>query len=141
MFPWQPLVSPKPEGFVSEEESRSIVGNVFITVSLMIFAGIIALLLFWTYAREVSLFISILNAIIFLYSIKMLILVAATRSKLRDFVFKLYMGSTVFVSLLSLALMIVFAVKASRAMASSPPYVSPQVSNYISSNTAPTSTF
>ena len=134
---WQPLVDPsKKEQFVSEEESRSIVGGVFIGVGLMIFASILALLFYWTYNKEKTLFIAVFSGFVFLFSIKMVILVAAIRAKLRDFVFKMYIGSTVFMSLTCLFLMIFFSIKASKKMSersslSSAPYVPSAVSSYI----------
>ena len=152
MQPWIPLVNKMGsggstdipfEGFVTastttEAQTRTIVGSIFVATGMMIFSSIFALLFYWSYQKEKTLFIAILNGVIFIFTLKMLILVAVMRSKLNPTVFKIYMGSTVFIAFMTLFMIIYFTIKAIQRIrsstSSSSSYVSPNIQNYISSS-------
>jgi len=72
------------EGFVTEEDSKSIVSNVFMSVGLMIGAMIIAAIFYWSYHKNVALFICILSALVFLYTIKVIIVVVLARDQFKS---------------------------------------------------------
>lgn len=134
---WIPIVSKRTyEPFVDESQTQSIVGNVFIGVGLMILATILTVVFYWSYNKEKLLFITILCVVVFIFSVKMIILVAALRTKMNPIIFRLYMGSTTFMSMMSLILIIYFAVKTSQRLrgSSSSSYIPPQVQAYASSS-------
>lgn len=122
------------EGFVDEKQSQKIVGSVFIGVAIMILAAILAIMFYWSYNKDKTLFISIFSVVMFLFSIMMLILVAVMRSKMNANVFKLYIGTTVFNSFMTIMIAIYFGIKASKRIseASSPSsYVPGSVQSYV----------
>lgn len=137
---WIPITKKKyVETFETDGVStQKMVGNVFIGISLMILAAILTMIFYWSYQKEKHLFITILCGLVFLYTIKMVILVATLREKLNSVVFRLYMGSTVFMSLMSLLMMIYFGVKTAQRLRGSssslPSYIPPPVQSYTSSN-------
>jgi len=125
---------PSTEPFVSEEDSKTIVSNVFISVGLMIGAMIITGIFYWAFNKNVLLFITIMSALVFLYTIKVLIITAMMRSNYKSQrMFMTMMGGTVFMCLLSLILTIMFAIKSSSASRSSatPSYIPSNVNDYI----------
>lgn len=143
MFPWVPIVKKThfEEPFVTEEKSRSIVGSVFVAVGVMIFASIVAILFYWSFQRDVSLFITILCGLVFLYSVMVVALVATMRTKMNEIIFKFYMGSTTFVAFLTLGLTILFGVKYGRGSSSvsrSSPYSSSYTPSPVVSYNSPT---
>lgn len=115
---WIPIAKMmKYETFETEaDSSQAIVGNVFIGVSLMILATFITILFVWAYNKEKHLFITFLCGLVFLYTVKVIILVASLREKINKNVFRLYIGSTAFMSLFSLLLLVFFAVKTSKRL-------------------------
>jgi ABC-type transport system involved in cytochrome c biogenesis permease subunit len=131
---WIPIVKmTKYETFESANPStQTVVGNVFIGVSLMILATVFTLIFYWAYQKEKHLFVAILCGVVFLYAIEVVILVATLRDKLNRTVFKLYMGSTVFIAFMMLILIVFFSIKASQRLrsSSSSPYVPPPVQAY-----------
>lgn len=118
---WTPIAKMmKYETFETENESSQvIVGNVFIGVALMILAAVITILFYWAYNKEKHLFITLLCGLVFLYTVKMVILVASVRNKINKNVFRLYIGSTAFMSLFALFLLVFFAVKTAKRLGSS----------------------
>lgn len=135
---WIPIVKQNTyETFetAGQPNAQTMVGNVFIGIALMILATLLTVLFYWSFQKEKYLFITILCAVVFLYTIKMVILVAILRDKLNSIVFRLYMGSTAFMSLMTLMMMIYFAVKTSqrlRGTSSSSSYIPPPVQSYTS---------
>jgi drug/metabolite transporter (DMT)-like permease len=107
------------ETFKDADTHQSVVGNVFIGVALMVSAAMLTLLFYWAYQKEKHLFFAIFAGIVFLYTVKVIILVATLREKINMNIFRLYIGSTAFMSFMSLLLMIYFAVKASQRLKSS----------------------
>jgi len=143
MYPWTPLTNNKTvddnkkeeniETFITESETRKSVGSIFIAMGVMIVAAIISILFYWSYHKEKTLFIAIFAGIIFIYSIQMLVLVTVLRSKLNNAIFKLYMGTVVFMTFLSFILLVIFGIKAAKKLneTSSSPYVNENVQSYI----------
>lgn len=125
MKEWIPLVQQKDnknalmEHFVEEKQSQSIVGAVFTGIGLMVLASFIAIVFYWTYETDKTLFIAVLSGITFVFSVKMIILVAVLRRKLNPIVFRVYMGSTIFMAVLSIFNIVFFSIKASQRLGSS----------------------
>lgn len=139
MKEWVPLVQNKNpdtglstyETFVSEKNSQSIIASVFVSIGVMIFASIVAILFYWSYQKDVSLFIALISGLVFIYSIQMVIIVAVLRSKMKPGIFKFYMGTIIFMAFLSLFMIIIFSIKANKS--SSPnlgSYVPREVTTY-----------
>lgn len=117
MQEWEPLLKQATlEPFVDEQQSQSIVGAVFTSIGLMVAAGLLAMLFYWSYGLEKTLFIAIFSGLMFLFAIKMLVLVVVLRKKLNTVVFRIYVGSTVFVSILTLFNIIFFSIRASQRL-------------------------
>lgn len=136
MKEWEPIVSKQIlEPFVEEKESQSIVGAVFTGIGLMVLATFVALMFYWAYLKEKTLFIAVFSVLILLFAIKMMILVIVIRKKLNPIVFKVYMGSTAFMTLFAIFNIIFFSIKASqrlRSPSSSSSYIAPPA--YMPSN-------
>lgn len=101
------------------ETTQVVVGNVFIGIALMVLAAIFTFMFYWAYQKDKHLFITILCAVVFLYTIKVIILVASLRDKVNLTVFRLYVGSTAFMSIMALIMMVYFAIKTSSRLNSS----------------------
>lgn len=107
------------EHFVDESQSRSITGSVFIGVTLMIFAMLFTLLFYWSYNKDVSLFVAILCGFVFLYTIMNVIVFVVKRESLGPVLFRITLGSTVVMAFLSIVLIIFFALKVRSGTSSS----------------------
>jgi hypothetical protein len=136
MKEWVPIVKKQVfEPFVDEAQAQSIVTEVFLSIGLMVFAGVIGVTLYWAYNKDHSIFIALVSALTFVFSVKMVILVAVLRKKLKESIFMMYMGSSVFMSLLSLFGVIYFAIAAASSRKAA-------VSNYsYSYKTAPSTEY
>lgn len=120
MKEWEPIVSKQIlEPFVEEKESQSIVGSVFTGIGLMLLATFVALMFYWAYLKEKTLFVAVFSVLILMFSVKMLILVVVIRKKLNPIVFKVYMGSTAFMTLFAIFNIVFFSIKASQRLSSS----------------------
>ncbi len=105
------------ETFVSEEDTKRIVSQVFIAVGLMIAAMFLAFLLSWAYNKEKTLFITVYAMISLLFSALVISLVAVLRDKIDNMkIFYTLVGSTAFMSLFNVVMIIVFAVIASKRL-------------------------
>lgn len=112
------LLKPKRvETFVSEEETRRIVTQVFIAVALMIAAMFLAFVLSWAYNKEKTLFFAMYATITLLFSVLVIALVSVIRDKIENAkVFYTLIGSTAFMSIFNIVLIIVFGVIASKRL-------------------------
>jgi quinol-cytochrome oxidoreductase complex cytochrome b subunit len=100
------------ESFVDETTSKSVVSKTFITVSIVILAMIFTLLFIWSYQKSYKLFIMIFSIIIFIFALLTVIFVTLTRSKLSELQFRIYLSVTVFMTLMSLIMIIFFTILA-----------------------------
>ena len=150
---YEPLLKPKKaeddekkEAFVSDNDSRNIVSNIFISIGLMVGAALVMALFYWAYQKERNLFVTIFAAFMFAYALYVTIFVTILRGKFSSVAFRLILGSSAFVAFMTLMTLIFFAVKTSQKLRgsgsnssysgySSPsPSVSPVVQDYIGSN-------
>ncbi len=126
------LKQPKSEEhFVSDEESKNIVVNILIGVSLMVAAMLITWLFIWSYEKEKSLFIAIFATVMFIYAIKMVIFIALKKNDMNETTFKVFMGSSVTVAIMNLMLIIFFSIRASSRLRGRSSYVPGAVQDYI----------
>lgn len=121
------------EHFVSEEDTKQSVANIFLSVGLMIVALFIGGLLFWAYRKERSLMIVVLSIFVFIYAILMMTLGIIQRKNMDKGYFLSIVGSSIFMSVMMLILIIVFSIVASRRMSKS--YLGSQTQDYLSRTT------
>lgn len=127
---FEPLVKPKKEEehfelmppkrietFVSEDDTKRVVSQVFIAVGLMIAAMFLAFLLSWAYNKEKTLFITIYAVITLLFSAIVIALVAVIREKIDNMkIFYTLVGATAFMSIFNVIMIIVFAILAAKRL-------------------------
>ena len=116
---------------MDDEVAGSVVGSIFIGISLMTLAMLLTWLFIWGYNKDRSLFIAIFAALIFAYSIKVLVYVIILRTKVSVPVFRVYLGSAIFMIFTSIVMIVFFSIKASRKLKSSTGYIPPSVQEYI----------
>lgn len=130
-------IVPKPrtiESFVSEEDTKKIMSQVFIGVGLMIGAMFLAFLFTWAYDKEKTLFVAVYAAIMLLFGALVIGLVAVIRSQIQnEKIFYVLVGSSAFVGVLNIVFIIVFSVLASKRLRRGS-YVPPAVSDYINAS-------
>lgn len=119
------------EHFEDQESTGKVVGNTFIGISLMTLAMLVTWLFIWGYSKDKSLFIAFLNVLVFIYAMKVFILILVIRDKLSLPVFRIYMGSALFMIITSLVMIILFSIKASKKLKSNSGYVPSSVQEYI----------
>lgn len=112
------LLRPKRvEMFVNEDDTKQVMTQVFIAVGLMIAAMFLAFVLSWAYNTEKTLFIAIFASITLLFSALIITLVSIIRNKIDDVkIFYVLVGSTAFMSIFSIVMIIVFSVIASKRL-------------------------
>ena len=120
------------EPFVSEEDTKKSVASIFMSVGLMILALFLGGLMFWAYRKERSLMIVVLSVFVFIYSIIMTLGIIQ-RGKLDKAYFLTIVGSSIFISVMMVILIIVFSIVASRRLSKS--YLGPQTQDYLSRTT------
>jgi hypothetical protein len=96
------------EPFVGEKETKKIISNTFITLSFVIVGLILTALLFWAYIKTDKLYITIFSFIVFAYTLMMVIFIALIRAKLTENEFKIYMSTSIFMSIFSLIVFGIF---------------------------------
>jgi ABC-type Mn2+/Zn2+ transport system permease subunit len=102
---------------VSEDDTKRIMSQVFMATGLMIAAMFLAFLLSWAYNKEKTLFIAMYAVISLLFSALVITLVSILRDKIEDMkIFYTLVGSTAFMSLFNIVMIIVFAVIASKRL-------------------------
>lgn len=121
------------EHFVTEDETKKSVANIFISVGLMILALLIGGLLFWAYRKERALMIVILCVLIFIYSLVIMTLGIVQRNKLDKGYFLSIVGSSIFITVMMLILIIMFSIIASRRLNKS--YLGTETQDYLSRTT------
>lgn len=99
------------ETFVSEKDTKSIINSTFISISLIILGMVIGGLLYWSYIMTDKLYITLLSAILFGYTLMMVIFIAMIRAKLTENEFKIYMSASIFMAVLTLVIFIVFLIR------------------------------
>lgn len=129
--PSLPVFMPKKiETFVDEDQTKKVMQQVFIGVGLMIAAMFLAFVFTWAFDKEKTLFIAIYAFIMLLFAALVITLASVSRSSLTNVpLFYVLIGSSAFVSLLNIVLVVVFAVMASKRLKRS--YVPSSVQDYI----------
>jgi hypothetical protein len=141
---FEPLLKKKEEGeevveaFVNENDTRNIVANVFVGVSLMLMAMFLTWLFIWAYRRDVALFILVFTIVMFFFAVEMVIFVSIVRGSISKVMFTMFMGSVVFAAFMCIVLVIFFAIKVSHNASSGRPgyqasYAPQNVQEYLNS--------
>lgn len=118
------------EGFISDSDSKQNVSSIFASIGLMVFAILIAILFFWAYRKERSLFIVALSVVILIYTIMMTILIVLQRKNIENVYFTMGIGATSFIGVMSILLIITFSIVASRRLNKS--YLGTETQDYLS---------
>jgi hypothetical protein len=100
------------EGFVDKGETTSIVTTVLIVMASMICSALFAVLFYWSYQKEPTLFISIISGITFIYALMNIIYVSVKSKDFDSISFRIYIGSGMAVALTNIIFIIYFAIKA-----------------------------
>jgi len=98
------------ETFVDETTSKQVVSKTFIGVGIVLLAMAFTVLFIWTYQKSYKLFIMVFSIIVFIFSLITVVFVTMTRAKLTDMQFRIYLSGTVFMTLMSLAMFIIFTI-------------------------------
>ena len=118
------------EYFVDQEQTTSIVESIFIVMASMLLAALLGVLFYWSYKKNIFLFISILSIITFMYALINVIYFAVKRNEMEAYAFKIYLGSSIVVSVMNLILIIYFYIKSSSSSSSSSPSSSTSSQSY-----------
>lgn len=121
---WTPIVQSQriepfaSEYFVDNKGTVSIVTNIFIVMACMIIAAFVGILFYWSYYREQAMFIAILSGVTLAYAIMNVIYFAIKSNQVEDIALRIYLGSSIFVAILNIVLVIFFAISAREKMRS-----------------------
>ena len=120
---WIPIVgNQRIEPFVSEyfmsskDQTVSIVTTIFTIIACMIIAAFLGIVFYWSYHREVTLFIAILCSVTLAYSIMNVIYFSVKSDQIEQTPLRIYLGSSIFVAILNIVLIIYFSVVAREKM-------------------------
>lgn len=108
----QPEKKEETETFVDETETKQTVGNTFTTLSFVFLGMVVTALLFWSYQKTDTLFISLFSLMVFGYSLMMVIFISVIRDKLTVNQFKIFITASIFMSLCTLVLFVYFVIRA-----------------------------
>ena len=100
------------EGFVDKRETTTIVTTVLIVCASMICSGLLAILFYWSYQKEPTLFICIISAITFVYALINIIYISVKSKDFDSISFRIYIGTGMSVAILNIVFIIYFAIKA-----------------------------
>jgi len=135
----QSYVSPgrAREPFIDDASAKTNVVNIFVGISLMVLAAIIALLFYISIRRDLLLFIAVFAGMMMLFGALVIGIVAQERLQYKEWSFRLMMGSSVIVTLIALGTCIVASILHVRKMRMSASSYNPPVRNYPPAVTPP----
>ena len=116
---WIPITSKTNnvnEKFVSTTDTTSIIENIFIILGAILISGLITTIFYWSYNSNKKLFISLLSGVVFLYSLMNIIGTVVIKNSINNTYFKVFLGAGIIMGSVSIVLIILFAVIASRDM-------------------------
>lgn len=122
------------EPFVDEPAAKSVVSKTFIGVAVVLLAMILTFLLIWSYQKSSKLFIMFFSIVVLIFCVMMVVFVTTTRSKLSEQKFSIYLSAAVFMTFLSIIMVIIFTIFSVNALkkasemgqqTSSPTYATP----------------
>lgn len=120
------------EPFVTETQTKTIVGEVFMTIGMMLVAAVFMWLFYWSYAKEKLLFMAILSGLMLLYTLTVIGIAVSYRVKLSTMTFTYLVGASAFIGFTTLVCTVFFAVRASqRLRASESSYASRETTSYV----------
>lgn len=98
------------EPFVDEPAAKTAVSKTFIGVAVVLLAMVLTFLLIWSYQKSSKLFIMFFSVIVLVFCIMMVVFVTTTRSKLTEQKFTIYLSAAVFMTFLSIIMVIIFTI-------------------------------
>ena len=102
------------EPFVSGSQTTSIVTTIMTVASCMIVAALTAMLFYWSYQKDVAIFIALLCGIAFAYALMNIIYTSVKSKDYDPMSFRIYLGAGVIVASMNLIMLIYFAVQSAR---------------------------
>ena len=99
------------EKFVTNNESNTLVINVFIGIAIMFLSLILGALLAWTYSYNIYTFIATLLFIILIYAIINMSYVIINKTIVDAITFDILFGSSIYIMITSFLMIIFFAIK------------------------------
>jgi hypothetical protein len=99
------------ERFVSESDSKQSIENVFIIFGYIVLTVIIMSLLYWSYNKNIFIFIIMICLITFIYSIIMMSLALINKDMLDNAIFNTQFGGSIFVMFFQIFLIVFFLLK------------------------------
>ena len=116
------------EGFA--DANPGSVGTIFATFGVVTFSLVFAGLCYWTYTKDVFLFITVIGAAMTIYSIQYLLMLTTVKAALKPSVYRFYFGSTIFLMILGIGVTIFFFMKYYNNSSSSSSSSSPSDNEY-----------
>lgn len=104
------------EPFVDEPAAKTVVSKTFIGVAVVLLAMVLTFLLIWSYQKSTKLFIMFFSVIVLVFCVMMVVFVTTTRSKLTEEKFTIYLSAAVFMTFLSIIMVIIFTIFAVNAL-------------------------
>lgn len=99
------------EKFNTDTDSNQTIENVFIAFGYIVGTVIVMSLIYWSYNKNIFLFIIVLNMIAFIYSIVMMSVALINRDTLDSTTFKTLFGGSIFVMFFEFFVIIFFLLK------------------------------
>jgi len=97
------------EGFA--DANPGSVGTIFATLGVVTFSLVFAGLCYWSYTKDVFLFITVIGAAMTIYSIQYLLMLTTVKAALKPSVYRFYFGSTIFLMILGISITVFFFMK------------------------------
>jgi hypothetical protein len=104
------------EAFVDQAATVNIVASIFSTLAAALCAAIIAMVFYWSYETEPTLFIAIFAGIMVMYTLTLVLLFAIKSGSFDALTFRYYLGSSVFVCVVNIIVAVYFGLKARNRM-------------------------
>lgn len=108
------------ETFADEEDkeakTRTSIIRIFISVGLMALAIVLGFIFLWAYRKEKTLMVVVLSVVVFIYSLLIMVFVLVQRGNLDYVYFNLFMGSSAFMVIMMILLIVIFSIIASRRL-------------------------
>jgi CDP-diglyceride synthetase len=118
------------EPFIDEPSAKSVVSKTFIGVAVVLLAMVLTFLLIWSYQKSTKLFIMFFSVIVLVFCVMMVVFVTTTRSKLTEQTFTIYLSAAVFMTFLSIIMVIIFTIFAVNALKKSSELARSQAVSY-----------
>ena len=113
------------------KSTANTIKRIFISIALMVLAIVIGFIFLWAYRKERTLMVVVLSVVVFIYALLVLVFTLVQRDKLDYIYFTLLIGSSAFMTVMMILLIVVFSVISSQRMGSQD-YLGSQTRDYMS---------